>query len=41
MTKVLVADPLHKVGQDLLLHVDGARFANALVALGCSPAETT
>ncbi|RMD63177.1 MAG: low specificity L-threonine aldolase, partial [Alphaproteobacteria bacterium] len=23
------------------LHVDGARFANALVALGCSPAEAT
>ena len=25
----------------LALHMDGARFANALVALGCSPAETT
>ena len=23
------------------LHMDGARFANALVALGCSPAEMT
>jgi len=26
---------------DMKLHVDGARFANALVALGCSPAEAT
>jgi len=26
---------------DLPLHMDGARFANALVALGCSPAEMT
>lgn len=26
---------------DLALHMDGARFANALVALGCSPAEMT
>jgi threonine aldolase len=25
----------------LLVHVDGARFANALVRLGCSPAEAT
>jgi Threonine aldolase len=25
----------------LTLHMDGARFANALVALGCSPAEMT
>jgi threonine aldolase len=25
----------------LALHMDGARFANALVALGCSPAEAT
>lgn len=25
----------------LRLHMDGARFANALVALGCSPADTT
>ena len=24
---------------DLVLHMDGARFANALVALGCTPAE--
>ena len=27
--------------QDLPLHMDGARFANALVALGCSAAEMT
>jgi threonine aldolase len=27
--------------QNLPLHMDGARFANALVALGCSPAEMT
>lgn len=26
---------------DLPVHMDGARFANALVALGCSPAEMT
>ena len=26
-------------GQGLAVHLDGARFANALVALGCSPAE--
>ncbi|MEE8188100.1 MAG: low specificity L-threonine aldolase [Kiloniellales bacterium] len=26
---------------DLGLHLDGARFANALVSLGCSPAELT
>lgn len=26
---------------DLSVHMDGARFANALVALGCSPAEMT
>ena len=26
---------------DLPLHMDGARFANALVTLGCSPAEMT
>lgn len=26
---------------ELALHMDGARFANALVALGCSPAEAT
>jgi threonine aldolase len=25
----------------LIVHMDGARFANALVALGCSPAEMT
>lgn len=28
-------------GYDLPVHMDGARFANALVALGCSPAEMT
>ena len=28
-------------GQGLKLHVDGARFANALVSQGCSPAELT
>ncbi len=27
--------------RDLALHMDGARFANALVSLGCSPAEMT
>lgn len=27
--------------RDLPLHMDGARFANALVALGCTPAEMT
>jgi len=27
--------------QNLRLHMDGARFANALVTLGCSPAEIT
>ncbi|MCK5275786.1 MAG: low specificity L-threonine aldolase, partial [Alphaproteobacteria bacterium] len=27
--------------RELGLHMDGARFANALVALGCSPAEAT
>ena len=27
--------------RDLGLHMDGARFANALVTLGCSPAEAT
>jgi threonine aldolase len=26
---------------NLKLHMDGARFANALVSLGCTPAETT
>lgn len=26
---------------DLALHMDGARFANAIVSLGCSPAEMT
>jgi threonine aldolase len=28
-------------GHGLKLHMDGARFANALVTLGCSPAEAT
>jgi threonine aldolase len=28
-------------GRGLKLHMDGARFANALVALGCTPAEMT
>ena len=28
-------------GHQLPVHMDGARFANALVALGCSPAEMT
>jgi threonine aldolase len=28
-------------GRGLPLHMDGARFANALVALGCTPAEMT
>jgi threonine aldolase len=28
-------------GQGLKLHVDGARFANAVAALGCSPAEAS
>ena len=28
-------------GQRLALHMDGARFANAVVHLGCSPAEMT
>lgn len=27
--------------RDLKMHMDGARFANALVALGCTPAEMT
>jgi threonine aldolase len=26
-------------GNDMAVHMDGARFANALVALGCTPAE--
>ncbi|KAB7740702.1 low specificity L-threonine aldolase [Parvibaculum sedimenti] len=28
-------------GRGLAVHMDGARFANALVSLGCSPAEMT
>jgi threonine aldolase len=34
---------LAKIAHDrnMSVHVDGARFANALVALGCSPAELT
>jgi threonine aldolase len=34
-----IADLAH--GEGMKLHVDGARFANALVSLGCSPAEAT
>src|SRR5204862_372690 len=28
-------------GADLPVHLDGARFANAIAALGCTPAEMT
>ena len=34
-----IADVAHKHG--MTLHMDGARFANALVSLGCTPAEMT
>lgn len=34
-----IADLAHV--NDMTLHMDGARFANALVGLGCSPAEMT
>ncbi|MBL6928218.1 MAG: low specificity L-threonine aldolase [Rhodospirillales bacterium] len=34
-----IADLAHKHG--LKVHMDGARFANALASLGCTPAETT
>jgi threonine aldolase len=34
-----LADLAHERG--MVLHMDGARFANALVHLGCSPAEAT
>lgn len=39
-------DELHELAEQtrkagIPLHMDGARFANALVALGCSPAEMT
>jgi threonine aldolase len=34
-----IADAAHKHG--MTLHMDGARFANALVALGCTPAQMT
>lgn len=34
-----IADIAHN--HDLRLHMDGARFANALVHLGCSPADVT
>lgn len=34
-----IAEVAHAYG--LPLHLDGARFANALVALGCTPAEMT
>lgn len=33
----ILADIAHEAG--LLVHMDGARFANALAALGCAPAE--
>lgn len=44
MGTVYSLDELAAVSQvckrhDLALHLDGARFANAMVALGCSPAE--
>ncbi|MBS0274994.1 MAG: low specificity L-threonine aldolase [Proteobacteria bacterium] len=34
-----IADTAHKHG--MTLHMDGARFANALVSLGCTPAQMT
>lgn len=39
-------DEIHAIAEvtrshDLYLHVDGARFANAVVSLGCSPADVT
>jgi threonine aldolase len=34
-----IADTVHGAG--LKLHMDGARFANALAGLGCSPADAT
>lgn len=39
-------DEIHAIAEvarshGLYLHVDGARFANALVSLGCSPADVT
>jgi threonine aldolase len=34
-----LSEVAHRHG--LLVHVDGARFANAIVALGCTPAEMT
>jgi threonine aldolase len=34
-----IADVAHDAG--MRVHMDGARFANALAALGCSPAELT
>ena len=34
-----LAEAAHRAG--VHVHMDGARFANALVALGCSPAEMT
>ena len=36
---VAIAEVAHDHG--LMLHMDGARFANAVAALGCSPAEAT
>ena len=34
-----IADTAH--GHGMTLHMDGARFANALVSLGCTPAQMT
>ena len=34
-----IADVAH--GRGLSVHMDGARFANAVAAMGCTPAETT
>ncbi|MDC6126450.1 beta-eliminating lyase-related protein, partial [Burkholderia gladioli] len=43
---VYTLDEIGTIGEicreaNLPLHMDGARFANALVSLGCSPAEMT
>jgi threonine aldolase len=43
---VYTPDEIHALAEvaksySLYLHVDGARFANAIVSLGCSPAELT
>jgi threonine aldolase len=34
-----ISDLAH--GRGLRMHMDGARFSNALVSLGCTPAEMT